>query len=202
MKKQFKLVRMGVMYRLAQLGTTKGRSITLQFLLSLDQLPGSGWSIERDVFLRAGVIRPISKQESRARKVGSVWAIRSFFSVSTSRWLVTRLLPLASENDVLPWIAAWQDRLTNRDSMFYLTESTMVTGVQLPEFGVTHGVESVLAPIKSHPSRVVKEVAGHVGNVVFVMRCMSLSDEWSWDDVLSLASLQGTRILNEVNKAH
>jgi hypothetical protein len=188
LKKQVKLVRLGAKFQIAQVGTY---STSLPLLLEAHEIAGPGWNLKRQASVRLGSIRPASEVELRAKKAGAAVALRLFDANASSLSLAIRILTLESHEDAKLWTSTLEDKTSGEDSSFRQTPVTFVHGIELPEFGIQRGSTFVLS-VKG--TKVVKEVAGFVDNVAFVVRLLAEDDACSWSDVLEIAQLQGTKI--------
>jgi hypothetical protein len=195
-------MRMGAKYKLAQLGRKAGSSVSLAMLLSVDELPTTGWTVKSEATMRPGSMSKSSEIELRAREIGSIDAHRIFRSTDNARTLTVRVVPMASIEDASEWVASRQERLINLAvDPFYGSKPQLVTEIQLPEFGVVGGMTSILSDVALPRPGYVKEVFGFVAHIAFVVRCVSESDDWTWDEVLEVATLEGRKIRERLARA-
>jgi len=199
LKRQLKRFGMGARFLAGQVGTTTGRAISMPLLLETHELPGDDWQLRREATLRLGSVRPANEVELRAKKRGSVVALRLFDSTTSSLTLAIRILVLASPDDASLWISTLQEKMiTEESSSIRSTKPTLVDGIEVPEFGITRGLTFVLS---TNGPPVVKEVAGAVDSVAFVVRILAEDDSCPWTQLLEFAQLQGAKIAEATSPA-
>jgi hypothetical protein len=182
-------------FLIAQVGLKPGKKISVPMLLQVEEIPWPGWRLSKDLTLRAAVVGMVDKADLRARGYGSVWAIRSFVNVGKSQWLLLRVIPMASTSDARSWISSFETRVaTNEDATSIKRVNQELNNPDRSNLGPCFCLEYVLADSRSGKSNDAKAVAGSVGNVMFLIRCIGPGDGWSWQDVTAIASRQGAKI--------
>jgi hypothetical protein len=80
------------------LGPKPGADRSLKILPSTADMPGDGWRLLDERTFRTGRMGRATEYGKRARKLGSLTAIRSF-EQKANRWLWAEVIPLANEED-------------------------------------------------------------------------------------------------------
>ncbi len=109
MRSRCRLKRLG--FIAAQLMPKPGARQVLARVVTVDDLPGGGWSVIDERTWRSGVSVPATKWGRRARAAGSVTAWRSFEAVAARQWCWVQVMPLVSEPDALSALEGIGDRL-------------------------------------------------------------------------------------------
>src|ERR1039458_3057327 len=86
-------------YLLAQFGRPSKRRNSRSMLLDLSDLSEDNWQLARERSWRVGRIGPSTEWGKRARKLGTYTSMHSFRQSENSRWLLTQVIPYASEHD-------------------------------------------------------------------------------------------------------
>lgn len=94
---------------MAQLAPKPGARRALERVVTVHDLPGSGWRVQDERTWRTGVSGPATEWSRRARAAGSVTAWRSF-ELGARQWCWVQVVPLASEPDALSAIEGVGDR--------------------------------------------------------------------------------------------
>jgi hypothetical protein len=177
----------------AQLGRKPGAERSLSMLPSVSDLPGEGWSLADQQTWRTGRMGRKTDWSARARKLGSVTAIRSFAQMEPSRWLMTQVIPMADEIDAGALLTDLPARFIKSSARVTVTDERSVSEVTVAGCSATWAHEQ-------HTTGTFGEgmnrlLAGTVGPVVFVVGASGPVDSWSWTGVISMATAVSQRIL-------
>jgi hypothetical protein len=131
----------------------------------------------------------------RAKEIGSIWAIRSFKHVETSRLLVLWAIPTFSKDDATDWVSSLGRRVVANENV-QLQPNDFENPIGLGEFSAVDNqiVRFTRFNEKTGRNRDIKVIAGNMESVVFVVRCLGDNEGWSWADSLLIASLQRKKI--------
>ena len=135
--------------------------------------------------------RIITHEEARrAYEQGLFAALRSF-RLSNVRELDLEVVPYSSVDDARSMIPKlWRNRTPYPNSLT-VAEEQIIDGRKVPEISDPWLLEQRSAGIAT----VVRVIIGRVDHVVLSVGCIALRDDWPWDEVEVLASLQGKKVL-------
>lgn len=176
-------------FALAQLGAKPGGAESLSSLVGPDDLPGTGWKVTDKRTWRTGTQGSDDMWAQRAVEANSVTAWRSFRQ--SDRWLWAQLVPLANPEDAeLALQAAPARMLANLRARVRVESESDVDGIAVPGAGATWAYEQHTT---DHPlAGVTRMLAWTVGDRLFVLAGSGVP-EWTWDDLLVVASRQSER---------
>jgi hypothetical protein len=157
-------------------------------VVTVDDLPGGGWSVIDERTWRTGVSAPASGWGKRARVAGSVTAWRSFEAVAARQWCWVQVMPLVSEADALSALDGIGDRLLRnlRAEVKVLREHDVDIEAFPRAVRVWAHEQHTIGPDGEGVARMVAVACGAYVIVVSA----SGSPEWAWDSVVSVASRQ------------
>jgi hypothetical protein len=159
-------------------------------VLSTSELPGVGWKQRTQHSWRIGSSRIINEEARRAYEQGLFAALRSF-RLSNVRELDLEVVPYSSVDDARSMIPKlWRNRTPYPNSLT-VAEEQIIDGRKVPEISDPWLLEQRSAGIAT----VVRVIIGRVDHVVLSVGCIALRDDWPWDEVEVLASLQGKKVL-------
>jgi hypothetical protein len=172
----------------AQLMQKPGARQVLARVVTVDDLPGGGWSVIDERTWRTGVSAPATGWGKRARAAGSVTAWRSFEAVAARQWCWVQVMPLVSELDALSALEGIGDRLLrNLRAEVALLREHDVDIEAFPGAGRVWAHEQ--HTIGPDGEGVARMLAATCGACVIVLSA-SGSPEWAWDSVVSIARRQ------------
>lgn len=182
-------------YKWAQVSPKRKRFVSLSMLLQVEDLPSSGWIQAPDKTLRLCIAGFHDDIDLRAKKLGSIWAIRNIAHAETGRLLVLWIIPTSSSDDATKWVSTLERRVISNENVV-IQANDFDASVSLEEYGVTEHqiVRFTKLNQRTESERDIKVIAGNVGNTVFVVRCLGENHGWSWVDALQVESLQSEKI--------
>ena len=172
----------------AQLAPKPGARQVLARVVTVDDLPGGGWSVIDERTWRTGVSGWATEWGKRARAAGSVTAWCSFEAVAGRQGCWVQVVPLVSELDALSALEEAGDRaLRNLRSKVTVLREHDVDIEAFP------GASRVWAH-EQHTSGpggegVAKMLAAASGACLIVVSA-SGPPQWAWDSVVSIARRQ------------
>jgi hypothetical protein len=176
-------------YVLAQLGRKPGGAENLRLLVGIDDLPGTGWKVTDKRTWRTGTQGSDEPWAQRATEANSVSAWRSLRQ--SDRWLWAQVVPLANPEDAeLALRAAPARMLANLRARVRLESESEIDGIVVPSAGATWAFEQHTT---GHPlAGVTRLMAWTVEARLFVLAGSGVP-EWTWDDLLDVATRQNQR---------
>jgi len=126
-------------------------------------------------------------------------ALRSLGNAGTSQSLVIWILRMASTPDAIDWVSKFEQRVLYNEA----TSKENLEVISAERLNALSLESSQAARVKkmkrrSGENQVVTIVSGNVGATVFQVRCFGPGDCWSWEDVLSVTSLQTQKIVESI----
>ncbi len=171
-----------------QLAPKPGARQVLARVLTIDDLPGGGWSVIDERTWRTGVSGPATEWGKRARAAGSVTAWRSFEAVAARQWCWVQVVPLEFELDALSALEGVGDRaLRNLRSKVTVLRERDVDIEAFPAAGRVWAHEQHTSGPGGEG--VTKMLAAACGAYLIVVSA-SGSAAWAWDSVVSIARRQ------------
>ena len=172
----------------AQLMPKPGARQVLARVVTVDDLPGGGWSVIDERTWRTAVSVPATSWGKRARAAVSVSAWRSFQAVAARQWCWVQVIPLVSDRDALSTLKGIGDRLLdNLRAEVRLLREHDVDIEAFPGAGRVWAHEQ--HTVGPDGEGVARMLAAACGAYVIVV-CASGSPEWAWDSVVSVARRQ------------
>lgn len=179
----------------AQMGLKRGKRACVAMLLESSELPGADWRSNSPITVRSGSVGWHDAIAKRARDQRLATAWKHFDQLHSSRKVKLRVGLLASTADAELRIATFYRLMFEQ-----LQENQKTVEVPLgPDYDSIRsdqlqGFSYTLAP-GSDRNQTFRIFMGRVDEIVFSVQCWSDRDEWTWDDVFALASLQRAKIL-------
>jgi hypothetical protein len=171
----------------AQLVPKPGARQVLARVVTVDDLPGDGWSVIDERTWRTGVSGSATEWGKRARAGGSVTAWRSFEAVAGRQWCWVQVVPLVSEPDALSALEEAGDRASQPAQQGHVLREHDVEIQTFP------GADRVWAH-EQHTSGpggegVAKMLAAASG-AYLIVGSASGYPEWRWDSAVWIARRQ------------
>jgi hypothetical protein len=179
--------------KMATIGPKPNQERVVSMLLSLVDLPGSGWTMVNEYTARTFTTRKAGEVGRRLHEVRSITAWRCFDTGVPRRSVQISLTPYASPEDARSSLSSVLG-LVGRKPLTHatITEARIVEGMDVL------GVDEVLAYeehfVNRQGSGVSRVVAGTIEEIRFMIGLAALDDEWSWGDMTSIASTQVEKI--------
>jgi len=170
------------------------KELTTMLLLTPDELPRSGWAVDlqQEMPAHTGSKGRYPEME-RAKAINSTASRRLFHKGSDSGSIFIEVAPLADPTDAESWVASTNERV--KRTMSKLTDlkefrdrgDVIVPGVEdsrAMEYSMTvkNGMRSTLG------------VAASAEGVYVLVRCSSIENSWSMEDVIEIVRLQIEKI--------
>ena len=180
-------------YLVAQFGNRERRRLTLSMLLECADLGESGWSKIGEKSWRTGVGRARSEPLLRARTAGTFTAGRSMKHVDPDRWVIVKIVPLASIADAQIELPLTRFHLIMKPTAEGLIEpEEIITAVATQ--GLTEAIVTERFAAVDRKRRQYRCVISRVDQVVFMSMCSGYVDGWTWAEVVRVASKQAEKI--------
>jgi hypothetical protein len=152
----------------------------VNMLPRISDQPGDGWVRLRKHTYRTSGVNPVTGPATRAQKMKSVTASRSFEQKGTSRSLMAQVVTLANEQDAA-------------SALNWVPSAEPVDGVTVPGSTSTRAYE--LETSGATRTEIIRIVRGRVGSVVFLVWGSALvGDMWSRIEVVSVGETIVKRI--------
>jgi hypothetical protein len=176
-----------IMFVYAKFGTKSGAPASLEMLPECSDLAGDGWTLLDEQTWRTGRMGKVSDWGVRAREIKSVTALRSFAQDDKFRWLVTQVIPLASQSDAALAVKDAPNRfLRNPRSRVSVKLEHSVGDITAPGGGPsTWAYEQETA--SSMGPGVCRYLAGTCGSTLYVIIAAGLTESWRWDEIVCVA---------------
>ena len=179
---------------IAQMGPKRSRHVPLAMLLESYELPGSDWKSRPPITVRPFVVGGHDSVAERARKSGCVAAWKTFDNLGSTRRVKIQVGPLASIEDAKLRTASFRDKMLEGVIRNGRTvEIPLGSDFKSNRFDQLEGFAYAFSRGKGGVERFLI-VAGRVDEIVYSVACSS-DDEWTWDEVFAIASLQHERIV-------
>lgn len=176
----------------AQLAPKPGAREVLARVVTVDDLPGSGWSVMDQRTWRTGVTGSPTEWGQRARSAGSVTGWRSFQAEDGGLGCWVQVVPLVSEPDALAALEGVLDRaLRNLRSEVTVVREQDVDLEAFPGAGRVWAHEQHTSGPRGEG--VTKMLAAASGTYLIVV-CASGSPAWAWESVVAVARRQAERL--------
>lgn len=171
----------------AQLAPKPGARRALERIVTVHDLPESGWRVIDERTWRTGVSGPATQWGRRARAAGSVTAWRSF-ERAARQWCWVQVVPLVSQADALGAVEDVGARsLGNLQSKVTVIREQDVQVDPFAEAGLVWAHEQHTSGPTG--AGVAMTLAAAVGTHLIVVSA-SGTPEWTWDAVTRLARRQ------------
>src|ERR1039458_1035506 len=119
--------------------------------------------------------------------------MHSFRQSENSRWLLTQVIPYASEHDADLSVPLQRNTfIRNPRSKVTVEETRVVEGKTVPNVSTACFLEMLTTGAKG--PGVTRYVIGSVKQVVFLVACIGYGEGWSWEEVIAIAVLQAERV--------
>jgi len=177
------------------MGSKHGRHLPLAMLLEPYEMIGTDWRSRPAITVRPFVVGGHDAVAKRARKCGCVAAWKTFDDLQSSRRVKIQVGPLASIEDAKLRIASFRDKM--REGVEANERAIEVPLGPDYESNRFDQVEGFAYSFNRSEDRVESFliVAGRVEEIVYSVACSSEDDEWTWEGVLAVASLQREKIM-------
>jgi hypothetical protein len=175
---------------IGQIGRRSEKARSLAMLVTVTDLPGSGWKKVAESGWRNGItsLRPVSR---RAYGAGGFVALRRFSQQDPRRNLLVEVLPMANSEDAEYQVRNGRSTLL-RNPADFCVEEREIEGVEV------QGLVDPLIWEDVYDRRGQRghhyNVYGRIENIAFLVQGSFLGDGWLWSDFLPVAVSQARKI--------
>ncbi len=180
---------------IALLGPKKGKRVALEMILESYELPGVDWQSEAPLVFRRGALEERDEISKRARRKRCISVWKQFNQLDTSRQVLIKLGPWASAEDAESRVTSFHRRMVlGIQKIEANVEVELGLDVGSKDFDQSQVVDYTVNRGKNG-NRKFRDVADSVDETYFTVSCISDGDEWTWDEVCTIASLQREKTL-------
>jgi hypothetical protein len=169
------------------------KELTVAFLLSPEELPGTGWKCSGQQDMPSHSFHNGEPELIRAKLAKSTTSRRQFKTSSNSRTVIDEVAPFANTDDAESWVASADQRVKNRVSNIVdLEDFHLIDHLELPGAGHARGFE--YATVRAAGRRMRTVVAANVGNIFTIVTCLEDDEFWPIEEVLYVVQAQIEKI--------
>lgn len=171
-----------VKFLFGQLGRTGDRRRSIDMLLTVEDLPGAGWTQ-----LSQRSSRSIPSVRSERRRKRHVSALRKFRQEEPARGLHIQLLVFDSDEEAQRAVGRFRTDYVRYPGLTTVTER-VVDDIVVEGLDGTYAWER--ENIRGEVRGYARSIAGQVGPVAIVVIGSATGEGWRWDDLISVARHQ------------
>jgi hypothetical protein len=186
---------------LSQIGSSKERGKALALLLDQTDLPESEWINNGEFAWKNRTSGRSGKSVLHNKKAGGFKAYRSFKLRTSHKGLWVEAMPFASDLDAeraIPLVHQYSKK--GRFSGVTITEEKVVADRRIQ--GVSKTWISEAKTTGKNGTGSAWYIVGSVDQILFIVSCSGVGDDWSWEEVVSIVVLQAEKIRSGLDGRH
>ncbi len=178
---------------IAQFGKGSERRLSLSMLVDPGELPGDGWNIKGGTSWRIGKDGQHDAASLRARKRGSFAAMRTFEQQNSSRWVLVKVIPMASSEDALLALPNTNLNLVTKGKSNAVIGAEGSVSLDV-DMGLSNAKAIEMSVSGSNETAKYRYVVGTVDRVISLICCVGLEEGWSWQEIQMVTAAQVRKI--------
>ena len=173
----------------SQIGSRAERRRSEAMLLTRSELQGVGWERRSTHSWRIRPGRIANEEAERAFELGRFASLR-VFRKARKRELFLQVIPYASTEDARSMVPKiWRTRTPYPRNITVVDEQNL-EHEEVPDLTSPWLLQQRI----EGKAECVRVVIGHVDHVAVSVGCVALRDDWPWEEVKELASVQGRKV--------